>query len=151
MTFNDLHNGLEGGCNCIEQEGVSEVNTADVFARVLEGETLSINDFRSHHEKSKMRPKYPLKNCRSKCMWRGVSINKVNGNEGEIKQKLITVGQISPEGLTGMICKFRINADAGKVWDTSGNNPDAHHTLLKADGFNLLSIEVVKVVSAADF
>ena len=150
MTFNELHDGLESGCNCLEQEGVSDVNTADVFARVLEGETLSIDDFRSYHELSKA-PRYQQKTCRSKCQRRGVSINKIGVNEAEIKQRWVQVRLISPEGFTEKICKFRIKADSGKVWDTSNGEPHAHHELLKADGFSLMSIEVVKVVSAADF
>ncbi len=147
MTFNDLHKDIEQGCNCINQVGVSE-NTEDSFARSIKEAVLSIDDFKSYHEIGMV---IRRKNCKDECKYRGVSVSKLNDNTAAIKAKWQAVKLIAPQGTKRFVCTFRLKVGAGKVWDTSNNKADAHHTLLKADGFNLASVEVKEIVPVAEF
>jgi hypothetical protein len=149
MTFNELHDGISHGCNCLDQEGVSE-NTEDFFARAVEQNVPSMDDFKSYLENGQ-RPKRPIKGCRTECMWRGVSVNKLGGNVPDIKAKWQTAKLFAPQGTKNFVCTFRLKVGAGKMWDTSNKQPDAHHSLLKADGFSLASVEIKAIVPIADF
>jgi hypothetical protein len=150
MKFDKLHEGLERGCNCVELKGVSE-NTNDFFTRAITGKDLTMNDLKSYHEIGKI-PRGP-QNCKARCRWRGVSINKLSGNKTAIKEKWLSIPAFfSPQGVqNAFVCTFKLKTGAGKVWDTSSNRPEAHHDLLKADGFNLESVEIREIVPFADF
>lgn len=150
MTFEKLNAGLEDGCNCLNQEDISE-NTKDIFVRAIPEEELSIDDWNSYYDIGKI-PNRNL-NCVATCKWRGVSINKLFNNEKDIKSKWLSIPRFfSPKGIKhAFICKFKLKEGAGKVWDTSNKLAHAHHDLLKSDDFCLDSVEVIKIIPFSEF
>jgi hypothetical protein len=152
MTFNELHDSIENGCDCLTQTPLVET-TKDEFVRAIDKSVVSTDDFKSHLELG--RPlRAPIKSCRMACEYRGLSVNKLDNNAAAIKAFWEAVGMISPKARKGkrFVCAFRLNAGAGIVWDTSHSQPQAHHTILKADGFNAnTGITVSQIIPIAKF
>jgi len=151
MTFNDLHNDIEEGCDCLSQKPLSEDPQA-AFVRAIKKRAVSVKDFRSHRERG-MRMK--VKGCKGECKYRGVSINKLDNNTEAIRNSWEAARLISPRGVkpksNKFVCAFSIKLGAGKIWDTSNNQPEAHHTLLKADAFSLELILIREIKPVSEF
>ena len=151
MTFNDLHTDIQEGCDCLSQTPLSE-NPEIAFVRAIKKRMVSIEDFLSGRERGL---RMVLKGCKDACKYRGVSINRLDSNTEAIRSHWEAVRLISPRGLkptsNKFVCAFSIRVGAGKIWDTSNNRPEAHHTLLKADGFSLELISVKEILSVSKF
>jgi hypothetical protein len=97
----------------------------------------------------------PIRGCSKECDFRGVSMNKLNNNAEAIRRHWESVRLISPRGekptSNRFVCAFSIKVGAGKIWDTSKNQPECHHTLLKADAFSLELISVKEIKPAHEF
>jgi hypothetical protein len=154
MTFNDLHNDIEEGCDCLSQKPLSQ-NPEASFVRAIKKRTVSPEDFRSHRERN-IRMRIAARGCSTECQYRGVSMNKLDNNAAAIRSYWEAVSLISPRGVrrassNKFVCAFSIKEEAGKIWDTSNNKPEAHYTLLKADAFSLELISVKEVIPVSQF
>jgi hypothetical protein len=151
MTFNNLHDGIQKGCDCLSQKPLSE-STEDAFVRTIKKRSVSIEDFWSHRERG-IRMRIAAPGCSIECQYRGVSMNKLDNNTEAIRSRWEAVGLISPRGVktSKFVCTFGIKVGAGKIWDTSNNQPESHHTLLKADAFSLDLISVKEIIPASKF
>lgn len=149
-TFTKLHEGTE--CKCLELGEISE-NHADTFTRLSFTAEITEETFYSHHER---KPKYkkPFRDCNETCMWRGVSINKYLKNREAIKTAYHSIRYIAPQGKIPdkFVCSFRLVGEAGKVWDTSKNKPELHHTFLKCDAYKFKDcIQIVALCPLREF
>ena len=96
----------------------------------------------------------PLVNCDHKCKSRGISINKHAENNAAIKAIYERIPFLSPQFPYSVkfVCRFHFVGEAGKIWNTAGNRPDLHHTLLKCDEFAAEKcINIVGLIPLEDF
>lgn len=153
MTFAELHDGIEYGCDCITQHGVADAATTDTFTRLVSRSPIDSTDFSSYFERRTLLSR-PIASCAGHCKHRGVSINRLNENKDSIKESYTRIRNFSPQAdadTEKFVCVFKVKAEAGKIWDTSNNKPENHHTLLKGDGFELGRLDVLKVVAIENF
>lgn len=150
-SFKEFYDGIEGECDC-EKELKAKVDTATSFTRCVGENPCGAEWFMSFKQ---MNRKMSLTNWRDKCKYRGVSINKLEGNRDGIKAAYQLMNMISP--MAGIIvegkfvCIFRLNVKAGIVADTPSKWAPGHHTLLKYDGFDIHSLTIEKTVMLEEF
>lgn len=132
MTFERLKN--EEPCDCLKDTFQDSIN---LFARVLNKETVADKDFLSKWDKGNT-----SEDCEELCGLKGVSISKIE-NDG-VKEEIITlysqVFKLSPKYKRGVLL-FKFKVDAGVLKFTPDDTNKYHHDFYKADGFTLSSIE----------
>lgn len=147
MTFDKLQKGLGKKCVCAKLGPATE-NTTDTFARIVKTDPPKLDSFESWSDEGKKLK--PGAECKTKCKYRGLSINKIDAeNETEVIEMLTERVRIKPS--LGAYCyKFRILKRAGLVWHTPSQNGknQSHHTLLRVDTFtekDLVKVEIVEL------
>jgi hypothetical protein len=142
MTFEQLHDEIKQGCNCLQYGSPPIADHA--FYRQGENIPATDDDFKSHWELQK-----PLSgnSCKNHCDYRGVSIFQIKDELDRKKIELKKSFQFSP--IPRKIAYFvRIKNDAGLVWDQQKDN--GHCNLFKCDNFSLEYVEFVDVFDMSE-
>ena len=156
MTFDKLHEGIIEGCRCTDFRPIEEDFISATFTRCVVKKNVDPDDFLSFKEANTDIGERNLNNCKKHCQHRGVSINRLEDNASEIKEKYRNIKSLSPEAgtefnLDKYVCVFQLNSNAGQVWDDSNGNPTGHRSLLKCDSFCKQSYKVTAVIPIEEF
>ncbi len=142
MTFDQLHEGIENVCNCLENNGEVSENTSDTFARRVKNKPPELSDFASYYQE-----KQPCRktDCKTVCQHRTVSANKIDEhNEEVLKLKWLEFLRFKPKA-SKIFCKFKLKENAGLVWHTPNGKQPCHYSILKSDEFTMEHLELIDV------
>ncbi len=148
MSYDKLHNGLT--CDCLTQEGVRDEPESD-FVRSIPKKFISMDHLASYHERG-WKPRYPLNSDKTRCKWRGLSINKLNENRPQIREYYQHLKATAPMGFDfEYVCIFRVRTETAKVWPTPSRTQPSHYSLLKSDEFDISSLDIAEIVPLTGF
>lgn len=142
MTFSKLHLNLE--CDCLEH---AVLDTISNFGLKTNKSTIRDRDFRSKWEKT---GKDIDEDCKRKCLYRSVSVSKINAeNREEVFTIFKQLFPISPK-YKPYLNIFSCQDSAGLVKETPSKKNRYHCSFYKCDTFTIQNIIPVESISLKD-